>query len=131
MEEQGYLEMLYNNMYLQNLRFNCLRTNDERKYLEKCVEKYKNYYRLKIRLIEDALERIKNTTINSIFCLNKKYYTEIYIQQLEKTQKYRVLLDNLTVEECLNKDLTKVGLIVDSYFPGFILKPQLLDFKLN
>lgn len=84
MEEQKYLEMLYNNVFLQNLRFNCLRTNDERKYLEKCVEKYKDYYRFKIRLIEDALERIKDTTINSIFCLNKKYYTEIYINNLKR-----------------------------------------------
>lgn len=133
--DQQYVDFLFNNILVQQLRyehFNTIkqhpnsvwnRSKDEKVVLDIMTQKYKDFYSSKADQIIIKLNEIKEANISSYLTYNRDYYVNQHKSLTDEVKKYK--------EELYNKPITiKHSIIsenIDKLFPGFITDPTLLD----
>jgi len=143
--DQYYIDQLYALISAQRLRYNHFsiiipqpsstsvwnKTSDEKSILDKMVDTYKGYYKVKCDELKTKLEEIKDYNTTSLLTYDVDYHINEYNARMEEIKKYLVDLENKTIEETFKDDLSKISENVDLLSFSYIADPQLRTHSMN
>lgn len=138
--DQRLVDYLFEQIFIQKLRCNHFDTinpnissnsvwnksRDEKAILELTLNRYKKYYKDKMKELENILLVKKNDNISSYLTYNTKYYTDEYNDRNKEIKKYLVEIETKTFEDISKQDLTNVSDHLNDLYPNFMCKPTLL-----
>jgi hypothetical protein len=143
--DQQLVDYLYNAIFSQQLR--CAHLNsvvgqqinsvwnkhtDEKKILDKMVDRYKNFYKEKIELLKTHFHIIKEYNVNSFLTYDRAYYISKYNQHIEELDKYLIELELKTLDTISKEKLSSISEEIDIICPYYLVDPTLLGLiKLN
>ena len=140
--DQQFVDYLYNNIFVQLIRFNHFdfsgnqsnqstnsiwnKHSDEKKILDKFVDRYKKYYKNKAEILKTVLYEIKETNIHSFLTYDVNYHVLQYNTGIEEINKYLSELEFQTLNHVSKHKLSFISETLNTQFPGYFADPTLL-----
>ena len=100
---------------------------DERRILDRLVDRYKKYYIDKADEVKQKLNVQKEYDINSYLTLSTDYYINKYNKDIEDVNKYIENIKNKTINTIISEKLNSISVDIDVTFVDFIATPVLIN----